>query len=738
MSDPSSPGREGRRIGQLATLDVALLAGVGNAAAKELAALEIETVLDLVCDYPRRYIDGTRLAPIAELGEGDRSSVLAEVTRVSQPPVRRQGRGRRMPSRVELVVADESGRLSVVFFNQSWRARQLPVGTLALLFGTIGSFRNALQMVNPVVDVLRTADDRDRVDHPQSGRIFPVYPLSERANLTSARISRFVHESLDRAGTIADPLSDARRQRLELVDRTTAFNDIHRPAQLIDVEPARRRLAFDELLRLQLALVLRQHRMQADARGIRHLLARPDGSPTVADRFVEHLPFPLTGAQRKATAAIGADLARPLPMHRLLQGDVGSGKTVVAVWSMLVAVEGGHQGALMAPTEVLAEQHAAQVRSLVSDLEVSDERTLGGTRPLRVALLTSRTTAADRSSILAGLADGSVDVLIGTHALLTEDVSFRSLGVAVVDEQHRFGVEQRAQLRDKGARSDSGGDPDLLVMTATPIPRTAAMIVFGDLDMTVLDELPPGRRPVETRWIRPGEDPEAAWDRVRGEVSAGHRAFVVCPLVEGSERVQARSVTAEAERLMAGELSGLRVGILHGQLRAAERDETMDRFRSGSLDVLVATTVIEVGVDVPDATVMVIEDADRFGIAQLHQLRGRVGRGSAQSWCYLLSESDTPEAETRLSALERTTDGFKLADVDLELRGEGTILGARQKGRTDLKLARLTTDRDLVDRARAVAEELVDEDPSLDAEPLFHDDLSVFLDPEELEFLFKS
>jgi ATP-dependent DNA helicase RecG len=714
-----------------------VLAGVGSQAAKDLAALDVETVLDLVCDYPRRYIDGTRLAPIAELHEGDRASVLAEVTRVSQPPVRRGGRGRRPPARVELVVADESGRLSVVFFNQTWRARQLPVGTLALLFGAVGSFRGSLQMVSPVVDVLRTADDRDQVDEPSSGRIFPVYPLSERANLTSARISRFVHEALDRAGPLADPLPDGRRGSLGLVDRTVAFNDIHRPTAMAAVEPARRRLAFDELLRLQLALVLRQHRLQADSRGIRHLIVRSDG-PTVADRFVEHLPFSPTGAQERAMAAIGRDLARPLPMHRLLQGDVGSGKTVVAVWAMLVAVEGGHQGALMAPTEVLAEQHATQVRSLIGELEVADDRTLAGARPLRVGLLTSRTPASDRTSIVAGLADGSVDLVIGTHALLTEDVAFRSLGVAVIDEQHRFGVEQRAQLRDKGAPGPEGGDPDLLVMTATPIPRTAAMVVFGDLDMTVVDELPPGRQPIETVWVRPDADLQLAWDRVRSEVAAGHRAFVVCPLVEGSERVQARSVTEEAERLMAQELAGLRVGILHGQMRAGERDGTMERFRSGQLDVLVATTVIEVGVDVPEATVMVVEDADRFGIAQLHQLRGRVGRGSARSWCYLLSESDTPEAETRLSALERTTDGFELADVDLELRGEGTILGARQKGRSDLKLARLTTDRDLVGQARTVAEELAAEDPTLSEHPLMRDDLSVFLDDDEIEFLFKS
>ncbi len=736
--EPPADLPSGRRIGPLAGLDVSVLAGVGTSAAKELAELGVESVLDLLTDYPRRYIDGTRLAPIGELGEGDRASVLAEVTRVTQPPVRRPGRGRRPPARVEITVADQSGRLSVVFFNQTWRARQLPVGTLALFFGTLGSFRGSRQMVNPVVDVLRTPDDQDDVDQPRAGRVFPVYPLSERANLTSARISRFVHEALDRAGTLADPLSSDHRASLGLVDRTTALNDIHRPGAIADVEPARRRLAFDELLRLQLALVLRQHRLEMESRGIRHVLRRADGGETVADRFVTGLPFPLTGAQRRAIAEIGADLAGGLPMHRLLQGDVGSGKTVVAVWSMLVAVEGGHQGALMAPTEVLAEQHAAQVRELVAHLTVPDERTLAGTRPLRVALLTSRTAAAERTSLLEGLADGSVDLVIGTHALLTDDVAFRSLGAVVVDEQHRFGVEQRARLRDKGSADESGGDPDLLVMTATPIPRTAAMIVFGDLDMTVVDELPPGRRPVETQWVRPGDDPAPAWDRIRSEVAAGRRAFVVCPLVEGSARVQATAVTTEAERLSSDELSGLRVGILHGQLRAAERDETMSRFRAGQLDVLVATTVIEVGVDVPDATVMVIEDADRFGIAQLHQLRGRVGRGSDRSWCYLLSGSDSADAATRLSALEGTTDGFALADVDLELRGEGTILGARQKGRSDLKLARLTTDRDLVTTARQVAEEVVAEDPAFDGQPLWRDDLSAFLDPEELEFLFKS
>jgi ATP-dependent DNA helicase RecG len=393
----------------------------------------------------------------------------------------------------------------------------------------------------------------------------------------------------------------------------------------------------------------------------------------------------------------------------------------------------------MAPTEVLAEQHAGGVGELLGGLTVPDPTTLEGHRPLRVALLTSRTAAGARNSIHAGLADGSVDILIGTHALLTDEVGFRSLGVVVIDEQHRFGVEQRAALRAKGRGSDgTGQDPDLLVMTATPIPRTAAMVVFGDLDMTIIDELPPGRLPVTTSWLRSPLEVQEAWARVRDEVAAGHRAFVVCPLVEGSERVEATSVVAEAERLAGDELVGLRVGLLHGQLPSAEKERVMTEFRSGGIEVLVATTVIEVGVDVPEATVMVIEDADRFGIAQLHQLRGRVGRGSDPAWCYLLSENDTPEAEARLSAMERSTDGFELAEVDLELRGEGTILGARQMGRSDLKLAKLYSDQDLVVDARAAAEEVVAEDPGLQDHALLVDELRIFIDEQEAEFLFKS
>jgi ATP-dependent DNA helicase RecG len=738
--DDEPVGKGGRKLRQLADLPVSVLKGVGAAATRDLSELGVDTVLDLLTHYPRRYIDGTRLVPIADLSPGDKTSILGAVTKVSRPPSG-YGRGRRRPpTRVIVQISDGSGRIDAVFFNQAWRAKQLPVGTVALLYGTVGVYRGALQLNGPTAEVIgASGEGSESDDGSPSGRIYPVYPLTDKANLTSAQIGRYVGEALDRAGRFADPLLEAWRGRFDLVDRTTAFNQIHRPKALAECEPARRRLAFDELFRLQLALVLRQERLARDARGIRHVVEREDGSPTLVDRFIANLPFSLTQAQGRAIDAIRENLAGALPMHRLLQGDVGSGKTVVAVASMLVAVEGGHQAALMAPTEVLAEQHGAEVIGLVDGLTVPDPSTLEGRRPLRTAVLTSKTPAGERATIHAGLKEGTLDLLIGTHALLTDQVTFRSLGVVVIDEQHRFGVEQRAALRAKG-RGDTGAghDPDLLVMTATPIPRTAAMVVFGDLDMTIVDELPPGRLPVTTSWLRSPDEAIEAWDRVRSEVATGHRAFVVCPLVEGSDRVQATSVVAESERLLEEELSGLRVGLLHGQLPPAAKEKVMAEFRAGTVDVLVATTVIEVGVDVPTASVMVIEDADRFGIAQLHQLRGRVGRASEPSWCYLLSGNDTPEAATRLSAMERTTDGFELAEVDLELRGEGTILGARQKGRSDLKLAKLISDQPLVVDARQLAEELVSEDPDLGEHGLLVDELRLFVDEEEGEFLFKS
>jgi ATP-dependent DNA helicase RecG len=427
-------------------------------------------------------------------------------------------------------------------------------------------------------------------------------------------------------------------------------------------------------------------------------------------------------------------------MNRLLQGDVGSGKTVVALSALLSGVQGGYQGAFMAPTEVLAEQHFMGLSRMLEGLTRPDTSRLDGSRPVSVVLLTSRMGAADRTRAKVGLLDGSIDLVVGTHALLTDDVRFKGLGVAVIDEQHRFGVEQRAALKAKGrdAASGEGADPDVLVMTATPIPRTAAMVVFGDLDMTILDEMPIGRAPIKTTWAKSDKEDGAVWEHVRDEAAAGHRSFVVCPLVDGSERVQAKSATAEMERLSSTVLKGLKVGLLHGQLKSSEKAPVMSAFRRGELDVLVATTVIEVGVDVPEATVMVIEDAERFGIAQLHQLRGRVGRSDLPSWCYLLSRNSTPEAVKRLSALAGSTDGFELAEVDLEIRGEGTILGARQKGRSDLKLATLRpADRRLVLEARQVAETILKEDPTLESHPELLAELRLFLG-DEAEFLQKS
>jgi len=716
---------EGRTLSSLAEVPVSKVHKIGDKRAEALAAIDIMTVLDLITHYPRRYIDRTRQADVAGMRMGEESLVLARVDAVRS---RRTRQGRAL---VELDVDDGTGALRVTFFNQAWRAKQLPVGTEALFFGKLDSYRGKRQFTNPVVDLVGN----------RTGRIVPIYPTSEKTGIAGWEFGEWVEEALRRAGPLYDPLSDAWRRELELMDRTDAFGAIHAPQSFAHQERARRRLAFDELLRLQLEVVMRRHVLERDARGIRHVVAPTGGEPALVAEFVARLPFPLTGAQQRAIDEIGADLAKGLPMHRLLQGDVGSGKTVVALSALLVAVQGGHQGALMAPTEVLAEQHFLGVRELLAGLVVPDPERLGGSRPLAVALLTNRTPAGERAKLHQGLRAGTVDLVVGTHALLTDEVRFSSLGVVVIDEQHRFGVEQRNTLRAKGrdASEGEGADPDLLVMTATPIPRTAAMVFFGDLDVTELDELPAGRSPVHTEWARTETDEKAAWSRVRDEVAAGHRVYVVCPLVEGSERIQAKSATEERTRLESTVLSGLGIGLLHGQLKAADKEGVMESFRRGAVQVLVATTVIEVGVDVPEATVMVVEDADRFGIAQLHQLRGRVGRSDRTSWCYVFSGASTPDAAQRLEALERSNDGFELAEVDLELRGEGAILGTRQKGRSDLKLASLRRgDRPLVEAARRVAESILAEDPSLEDAPHLADEVRLFVGEAEAAFLLKS
>lgn len=696
--------------------------------AESFGKFEVQNLLDLLTHYPRRWIDRTKEATIASAIEGADSLVIGEVKSVTAPP-----KGvRRGPSRVTATIADESGRLSIVFFNQPWRERQLKVGSFVAVFGRLGNFNGTKQMANPTVDILGDPDERPRP-------IIAVYPQSEKIDLPSWLVLKAVDETLTRcrARGIHDPVSVAMRKKYKLMDRQSALMGIHVPETFAEKEMARRRLAFDELLRVQLVLVMRKRAIERDSVGIQH---KTNGQ--LVSRFYQHLPYQLTGAQHRVIAEIESDLAGPHPMHRLLQGDVGAGKTIVAVAAMLTAVQGGHQGAIMAPTEVLAEQHAVGIRQLLQGLVIPDADSLFGEREVRVELLTSSVTAERRRDVLAGLADGRVDIAIGTHALIQETVVFHSLGVVVIDEQHRFGVEQRAALRAKG--EGAGAVPDVLVMTATPIPRTAAMTVYGDLDVSVLDEKPPGRTPIVTRSAQGEDQVEEVWADVRAEAAAGRQVYVVCPLIEESEKLEVASAEETIERLAHGELRGLKLELLHGRMSSAEKEQVMNRFRSGETDVLVATTVIEVGVDVPNATIMVILDADRFGIAQLHQLRGRVGRGVHASRCWLVTtakEADDQliaESNPRIDALVESDDGFYLAEVDLELRGEGTLMNKEQKGRSDLKLASLRRDRELVELARDAAYEIVDADITLSKQPELRSELALFLKPEDEEFLFKN
>jgi ATP-dependent DNA helicase RecG len=703
-----------RTLFELRARPVTDVAGVGPSRAEQLALVDppIETVFDLVTHYPRRWIDRTNVAAIKDLRVGEDAVVLAKVKRTQS----RRTKSRK--SVVDVDIFDGSSYLRCTFFNQPWMAKRLPVGTEAVFYGKLDMYKGRRQLSSARVDLVGDA----------TGRVVPMYPQSPKAELMTADFAKMIAAALRRIPELHDPLDDEWRNKLKMIDRGRALHQIHQPETVQDKDEARKRLAFDELLRLQLTMVMRKRAIERASKGIRHETSGP-----LLERFAKTLPFELTNAQRRAIDEIGNDLAGRHPMHRLLQGDVGSGKTLVAVSAMLMAVQGGYQAALMVPTEVLAEQHFASVRPLLDGLTVEDKGdSLFGDRPVRVELLTSRTTASERARLHEALVKGEVDVLIGTHALLAEGVEFHKLGVIVIDEQHRFGVEQRSALRGKG------DDPDVLVMTATPIPRTLAMTVYGDLDVTILDELPPGRTPIETMWAKGPLEESAAWTKVRAEVEGGHQAYVVCPLIEESEKIEARSAEDEFERLQQHELKGLRLGLLHGRVLPKDKEATMAKFRNQEIDVLVATTVIEVGVDVPNATVMVIEDADRFGIAQLHQLRGRVGRGAAISYCFLLGEGTTPDSAERLGALEQTTDGFVLAEKDLELRREGTILGTRQKGRSDLKLASLRFDKELVALARDTAFAMTADDPLLQRNPALEEEVRGLVEEEEAEFLFMS
>ena len=698
---------------ELAQIDIARLKGVGEAKQRALHEYGISDVLELLMTYPRRWVDRTNQQRVADAALGEEVLLVVEVRGVEE----RQMRNRR--KMVNVRVGDGTGTLRITFFNQPWRARQLTVGLVVAIHGKVEDYRGSLQMTNPVVDLI---GDR-------TGRIVPIYPQSEKVRITTWELAALVDQALRRCESrgLADPLSIADQERLGLIGRFEALKSIHGPDSMADATAARRRLAFDELLRVQVELVRRKRELERTSQGIEHVVGGE-----LVERFVGALPFPLTAAQRRAIDEIATDMASPQPMHRLLQGDVGAGKTIVAVAALLNAVSGGHQGALMAPTEVLAEQHGSGVKALLDGLVVVDGDNLFGERPLRVELLTNRVTGQDRREVLAGLADGSVDIVIGTHALIQEGVEFGSLGAVVVDEQHRFGVEQRAALR---AKSD-GVVPDLLVMTATPIPRTAAMTVYGDLEVSALDELPPGRTPIATHWAAGPLSEANVWASVRDEVETGRQAYVVCPLIEESENLEVASAEETFEQLAAGELSSVRVGLLHGRMSSAEKEVTMEAFRARELDVLVATTVIEVGVDVPNATVMVVLDADRFGIAQLHQLRGRVGRGEHASTCWLMTTSE--DANPRIEALVASTDGFELAEIDLELRGEGTLMSSAQKGRSDLRLASLRRDRELIEQARGVAFRIIDDDPELAQSNVLRSEITLLLSEREGDYLTKS
>jgi ATP-dependent DNA helicase RecG len=731
-------------------------------------AFEIRTVGQLLRHYPRRYIDRSTTVAIRDVKFNQQVTVIGKVARVNQ---RRTRHGKAM---VTVTVFDGSGYLDLTFFNQPWIANQYKQGVELAVSGLAQSYRGRLQLANQEVEVLRGLE----TETVHTGRITPVHPATD--GVSSRTIRELVYTAIQRLGPIAEPLPTAMLADEGLIDEDRALRWIHFPEDERALSAARDRLKFDELFTLELGVAYRKRRLERRATGVAH-----DGQQLV-DAFLTGLPFRPTAGQLTAIGEVAEDMTATRPMNRLLQGDVGSGKTVVALAATMRAIGSGHQAAVMAPTEVLAGQHVRTARLLLGPLgaiDVADEalprppsraaaavqgqEPLFGDRddpsapptavreaipqverpapatspahgPVRFGLLSASVTGRARDRVLDGVADGSIDLVIGTHALVQEGVAFADLSMAVIDEQHRFGVHQRISLKEKGG--PAGADPDVLIMTATPIPRTLALTYYGDLDVSVLDELPAGRQPIETRIVRSADERQAAYGLVRDQVGQGRQAFVVCAAIDEANRASVRAAEAEAERLQATVFRDLRIELLHGRMRPADKAATMESFRAGAADVLIATTVIEVGVDVPNATVMLVENAERFGLAQLHQLRGRIGRGEHRSFCVLFDESgpDNADARERLDAMQRTTDGFVLADVDLRLRGEGTLFDVKQSGMPDLKLARLAEDVDLVQRARARAFALIDDDPALDAHPELERLLRETFSGDAIDWLFHS
>ena len=658
-----------------------------------LRKLGVETYRDALWAFPRRYVP---VSPIARLTYGEQTAISVRVERAGGGGYTR---GRQV-MRVEAAVSDATGQVTAVWFGNPWVMRNLKKGSRLLLIGRLGEYRNRAQFQVETYEQLRVEDRMD------AGELVPIYPLTR--GVTQSGMRRLIGPAAERAlPLVQEFLPDDVIRTARLPELRQALGLIHHPSDLSDDERARRRLAFDELFLLQLGLLERRRHQQ------RELGAPIPRSNEAVSNVLSALPFTLTADQDHVVEEILTDIGGSAPMMRLLQGDVGSGKTVVAALALVTAAANGFQGALMAPTEVLAEQHFRTLTSVFSygNREANDGgpyRGFGGIlpdRPLRIARLTGSMAAGAKSQLHDLIARGDVDIVIGTHALIQEGVAFNNLGLAVVDEQHRFGVEQRAKLRNKGFA------PHLLVMTATPIPRTLALAIYGDLDVSTIHEMPPGRPPIRTAIVPPHER-ERAYGFIKREAGEKRQSFIICPLVEESETVAAKAAVAEHERLSREVFPDLNVGLLHGRMRPAEKDRVMEELHGGDIDVLVSTAVVEVGIDVPNATVMMIDGADRFGLSQLHQYRGRVGRGMENSYCILVSESDTEEVNKRLSVMETTSDGFKVAEADLQLRGPGELLGTRQSGLPDLQVATFA-DLALIEEARRHALAVTADDPDL-------------------------
>ena len=728
----------------MATLETRILNILGDRTAAVLEkSFGITTVNELLRHYPRRYEVRGELTDISKLLADDEVTILAQIERVSL----RRANGKNI---LEVIVTDGSANLSLTFFNQAWREKELKAGRVGLFAGKVGVFKGKRQLSHPDYQLVPDGDDVDAAVAEFAGKFLPVYPAT--AKLPSWKVMQCMKLVTDSLDEIADYLPNELITKYKYPTLKQAFIDIHQPKELINAEQARARLTFDEALLLQ--LLLGQRRAEIIKISTKN---RTPNTPVLVKAFEEKLPFKYTAGQELVNTEIEKDLSNKYPMHRLLQGEVGSGKTVVALRAMLSVVDSGGQAALLAPTEVLAQQHFRTIKKLLGEL--ADSGTLqAGEITTSVELLTGSMSAATKREVHAKLASGTTGIVIGTHALISDGVAFSDLGLVVVDEQHRFGVEQRDALRMKAKQP-----PHLLVMTATPIPRTVAMTVFGDLDISTLRELPGGRTPIQTHLIPVLEKPhylERAWQRVREEVGKGHQVYIVAPrIINPDKKLSEREIRAAqllgeefldnqnmsaveelAPELASGALKGLKIAMLHGRQSSEEKDQTMAAFSSGAIDVLVATTVIEVGVDVPNASMMVIMDAERFGVSQLHQLRGRVGRGSVPGLCLLVTAAaEQTQSMERLIAISQTLDGFELARIDLEQRKEGDVLGSAQSGgKSHLRLLRVLRDEELIEKSREDALALLKSDPSLSKHPELLAEVAKLKDQESSAFMDKS